>query len=307
MRAFNEIKPLRRILIACFVVSTLMAPVSAAKEAAPFHIQAHRGAGIARPENTLESFEWSWKHGITPESDLRTTNDGTIVCFHDPDFKRVPHGIDDANKNSSVEKLSLADVQKLDVGSFRGSQFAGQRIPTLASVFAEMRGRPERLLYLDIKTVKLDRLAELVHEYKVERQIIFTTEKPRLIKDWKTHIPESFTLLWNRGTEEQLARKMGDLRKDNFDGITHLQVHVHVGDLDSKEPFAPRSPFLQRLGAELKSRHIVFQVFPWECSDGRAFEKLLGLGVESFATDYPEVSLRAVRSFRDKTQVTRSK
>ena len=33
-----------------------------------------------------------------------------------------------------------------------------------------------------------------------------------------------------------------------------------------------------------------------------AYEKLLALGVESFATDYPEVVLNAVRSFREKFQ-----
>src|SRR6185295_13494402 len=144
------------------------------------------------------------------ESDLRTTKDGTIVCFHDANFKRVPVNLTDLQKNDSVEKLSLADVQKLDVGAFRGSQFAGQHIPTVASVFAEMRGHPERLFYMDFKSIKLDRLAALVRKFKVERQIIFTSEKPQLIHDWKKRVPESLTLLWNRGSEEELTKKMDD-------------------------------------------------------------------------------------------------
>jgi glycerophosphoryl diester phosphodiesterase len=292
---------------ACLILPILFAGHLAAKEPAPFHIQAHRGAGVAYPENTLEAFEQSWKLGVTPESDLRVTKDGAIVCFHDPDFKRVPHRIDEALKTSSVEKLPLATLQKFDVGSFRGPQFAGQHIPTISSVFAAMHGRPERLLYIDIKSIDLDKLAALVHEHKVERQIIFTSEHQRLIRDWKKRIPESLTLIWNRGTEKQLAKKMADLRKTGFDGITHLQVHVLVGDLKSDEPFAPSSPFLKKLGNELKSHGIVFQVFPWECSDERAFAKLLELGVDSFATDYPEVSLRAVQSFREKTHLSAAK
>src|SRR3954466_9214628 len=112
----------------CFVLCAAMAANSPAKEPAPFHIQAHRGAGESFPENTLESFEWSWKHGVTPESDLRTTKDGKIVCFHDPNLKRVPYKIDESLKESSVEKLPLAEIQKLDVGSFRAPQFAGQHI-----------------------------------------------------------------------------------------------------------------------------------------------------------------------------------
>jgi len=293
---------IKQFTIACFALYALAAAKSLAEETAPFHIQAHRGAGEAFPENTLESFKWSWKQSVTPESDLRTTKDGAIVCFHDPNLKRVPYRIDDALKESSVEKLSLAEVQKLDVGSFRAPQFAGQHIPTLASVFAEMQGHPERLLYIDIKSVKLDQLESLVREHKVEQQIIFTSEHPRLIRDWKKLVPESHTLLWNRGTEKQLTKKMADLRKTKFAGITHLQIHVQVGDLNSDEPFMPSSAFLQKLGKELKPHGIVFQTFSAECKDQRAYEKLLALGVESFATDFPEVTLNAVRSFREKSR-----
>jgi len=250
------------------------------------------------PENTLESFEWSWKHGITPESDLRVTKDGTIVCFHDPNFKRVPVDITDSQKNQSVEKLPLADIQKLDVGKFRGSQFAGQHIPTLASVFAEMRGHRDRLFYIDIKSINLDKLAALVRKFKVERQIIFTSEKPQLIRDWKKRLPESMTLLWNRGTEEELTNKMDDLRKTDFAGITHLQIHVKAGDLKSDEPFVPGSAFLRSLGKELKARHIVFQTFTAECNDEQVYQRLMALGVESFATDYPELTLHAMQTFR---------
>lgn len=274
---------------------------AAAEEARPlFHIQAHRGAGIARPENTLESFEWSWNLGVTPEADLRTTSDGTIVCFHDANLARVVGNMDDARKRLGVEKLPLAEVQLLDVGAFRGSQFAGQRIPALVNILAAMRDRPERLLYLDIKTAPLDPLIGLIREYGVERQVIFTTTHHRLIRDWKKRVPVSLTLLWNRGSEAELSKKLAAIRETGYEGITHLQIHVHVGDLDGAEPFTPPSDFLRSWGLELKSRGIVFQALPWECADQRAYEQLLDLGVESFATDYPEVTLRAVQSARNR-------
>src|SRR3954464_8940388 len=114
----NSLRKLtRRFVTACFIAIALAGAKTRADEPTPFHIQAHRGAGESFPENTLESFEWSWKHGVTPESDLRTTKDGKIVCFHDPNLKRVPYKIDESLKESSVEKLPLAEIQKLDVGS----------------------------------------------------------------------------------------------------------------------------------------------------------------------------------------------
>jgi glycerophosphoryl diester phosphodiesterase len=288
----------------CLVTWLLAAGALHAEEltvAPSFHIQAHRGAGIAMPENTLETFRWSWKRKVTPEADLRTTKDDEIVCFHDTSFKRVVRGADDKTK-TTIESLPLSHIQKLDVGSFRGPRYAGQRVPTLASVFADMYDQPERLLYIDVKTVDLDQLAKLVKKHGVERQVIFTTSEHPLIRDWKKRMPESMTLLWNGGSQDELTKKMDSLRKTNFEGITHLQIHVKVGDLASDEPFMPRAEFLQSLGDELAKRGIVFQVLPWKCSDQRAYERLLGLGVDSFATDYPEVTLAAVRSFREKQQ-----
>lgn len=269
-------------------------------EPAPFHIQAHRGGGIDRPENTLETFRWSWENLVTPEADLRTTNDGVIVCFHDGNLKRVVSALDEAQRSASIERLSLAEVAKLEVGSFRGKQFAGERIPALEAAFKEMRGRPKRLLYIDVKTVELDSLADLVKKYGVEKQVIFTTPEHALIRTWKTLVPDSMTLLWNGGNENELKRKIDTLRKSNFDGITHLQIHVRVGDLAGKGAFNPSSAFIKQLGEELEHRGIVFQVLPWACSELDAYVRLLELGVDSFATDYPEVTLRAVQTVREK-------
>jgi glycerophosphoryl diester phosphodiesterase len=266
----------------------------------PFHIQAHRGGGIALPENTLETFRWSWERQVTPEADLRTTRDGIIVCFHDADFKRVVKDARGVSGDDGIEKRTLADIKSLDVGSFRGNEFSGQHVPTLASVFDDMKGHPDRLLYIDIKSVKLPALARLVQDHGMERQVIFTTPDHKLIRQWKKLVPVSMTLLWNGGSESELQKKMEVLRKATFDGITHLQVHVRVGDLNSDEPFMPTSDFVRSLGKELADRGIVFQVLPWECKDQAAYEKLLELGVDSFATDYPEVTLNAVRTFRAK-------
>jgi glycerophosphoryl diester phosphodiesterase len=273
---------------------------SFAADSQSFNIQAHRCAGIAMPENTLESAGWAWQHGVTPEVDLRLTKDKQIVCFHDGNLGRVPSNADKMTKKLSVEKLPYNELKMLDVGSFRGEQYAGERIPLVSSLFAEMQGHPERMLYLDIKTVDMDQLAELVHKYGVERQGIFTSTHYNLLQDWKKRIPEAPTLLWNGGTEEELTKKLDEVRKNNFEGITFLQIHVHIKDLDKEEPFEVSTDFLRNVAKELKERGVVFQTLPWECSDPRAYDKCLELGAESFATDYPEVTLAAVKSFREK-------
>src|SRR5690606_29925010 len=108
----------------------------------------------------------------------------------------VVSNLPEERKELGIERLTLDEVRQLEVGSFRGKQFTGQRIPTLASVFAEMKGHPERLLYLDIKDINLDQLVALIQEYDVAKQCIFTTKDHQLIRDWKKRVPESLSLLW---------------------------------------------------------------------------------------------------------------
>lgn len=264
-----------------------------------FHIQAHRGAGIDRPENTLESFETSWRMGVTPEADLRVTKDGVIVCFHDADLTRVVSNPPKGQGRVGVEDLAAAQVAELEVGSFRGQEFRGQKVPTLEMAFEEMRGRPNRLLYLDIKKMEdLQPLVEMIRRFDVASQVIFTSTHHDLIRDWKRRVPDSLTLLWNGGSEESLRKKIESVRQADFEGITHLQIHVKVKNPQSGTPFTPSVEFLRQMDQELASRGIVFQVLPWECQDPDVFRRLLELGADSFATDYPEVTLQAVADFR---------
>ena len=265
---------------------------------AHFHIQAHRGAGVKLPENTLESFATCWRVHVTPEADLQTTQDGAIVCFHDSNLKRVVSNVTGDERKLGIAALTLAEVRGLEVGAFRGEQYRGQRVPTLPQVFSAMKGRSDRMIYLDIKKVELDELVALVRKFDVESQVIFATSQHGLIIDWKKRLPKSKTLLWNGGSQGSIAKKLNSVRQREFEGITHLQIHVRAGDLDSDKPFAPSPAFLEAIRDELKSRDIVFQVYVVMCADRRAYVKLLELGVGSFATDYPQVTLDAVREFQ---------
>ena len=120
-----------------------------------FVIQSHRGAGELAPENTIEAFELGWKLGTVPESDLRTTQDGVIVAFHDANFKRVVKGASPELQKQGVVDVTFAELSKLDVGAWKGESFAGRRVSKISEVFDLMRCQPERRLYLDIKNVDL--------------------------------------------------------------------------------------------------------------------------------------------------------
>jgi len=271
-----------------------------------FIIQSHRGAGELAEENTPEAFELGWKLGTIPESDVRTTSDGVIVAFHDANFGRVGKGASDALKKKGVKDLTYAELQKLDVGSWKGEQFAGRRVTKMSDIFALMQGKPERRLYLDIKQVDLKRLAGEVKMADVETRVIFASTKYEQIRDWRKLLPAGQTLLWMGGTEEKLRGRLDELRKANFVDVTQVQIHTHLKDQnaesvkrDSTDPFQEPDAFLIEAGNELRSRGILFQTLPYGGSTKEIYWKLLDLGLMSFATDHPDVTREAVKVYYD--------
>jgi glycerophosphoryl diester phosphodiesterase len=262
-----------------------------------FVIQSHRGAGELAPENTLEAFELGWTLGTVPEADVRTTRDGVIVAFHDANFKRVVKNPPPELANKGVADVTFAELSRLDVGAWKGEQFLGRRVCRIADVFERMRGRPERRLYLDIKNVELPSLAALVREHDVPRQVILASPQHDVIRHWKRLVPESDTLLWMGGAEDQLRPRLAQLRAAGFEGITQLQVHVRLTTNAAAEPFNLSRDFLRATGEELRARGILYQALPWGVAEPRVYWQLLDLGLMSFATDHPDVTTRAVRDY----------
>lgn len=94
-------------------------------------IIAHRGASFDAPENTLAAFRLAFAQGADGiEADFRLSGDGEIVCIHDATTGRT------AAANLHVATHSLAALRHLDLGAWKGSQWQGERIPTLAEVLA---------------------------------------------------------------------------------------------------------------------------------------------------------------------------
>jgi glycerophosphoryl diester phosphodiesterase len=262
-----------------------------------FIIQSHRGAGGLAPENTIEAFELGWKLGTWPEADIRTTKDGVIVAFHDATFARVVKGANEDLKKKGVQDLTFAEIGKLDVGAWAGDKFQGRRVSKITEVFALMRGKPERHLYLDIKVVDLKKLADEVLASGVEKQVVLASPKPEQIREWKSFVPASETLLWMGGDEQSRRDRVAKLRKENFAGITQLQLHIRpINETGPVDSFTPSPEFILEVGPELRSRGILFQALPY--TDDRAiYSKLLDLGLQSFSTDYPDTTLEEIRKY----------
>jgi glycerophosphoryl diester phosphodiesterase len=99
-------------------------------------VTAHRGASLRAPENSLAAFREAHEAGTDyVELDVQRTRDGAIVVIHDGDLMRM------GGDPRKVKDLTLAEIETIDIGSKRGPQYAGERVPTLAEVIDYARGR----------------------------------------------------------------------------------------------------------------------------------------------------------------------
>lgn len=106
---------------------------------------AHRGAQEAAPENTLYAFakaEEMGAHGV--ELDVILSRDGELVVIHDYELDRTTDG------KGQVKDLTVAELKKLDAGSWFDEAFTGERIPTFEEVIEALD--PRTLINIELKT-----------------------------------------------------------------------------------------------------------------------------------------------------------
>lgn len=126
------------------------------------NIIAHRGASFEAPENTLAALELGWSQGADAvEIDVHFSRDGHVVVIHDDNTRKT------AGVNRKVASQTLAELKGLDVGLWKDSSFAGERIPTLPEalatvprgkrIFVEVKCGPECILQFarDVRASRL--------------------------------------------------------------------------------------------------------------------------------------------------------
>ncbi|QQE13465.1 hypothetical protein JD969_08415 [Planctomycetota bacterium] len=264
-----------------------------------FIIQSHRGAGKLLPENTMPAFNYGWSINTIPEADLHTTKDGIIVAIHDHNLKRLGKHVSDDRKKLEIADFSWDELKTIDVGSWDRAKYAHLRVPSIDDLFAELQDDPTRQMYLDIKDVDLEMLADKVIEYKVQNQVTLASKYHEFHKQWKLYLPETKTLQWIGGGQDAIEFTVDQLIKSNFDSLTSIQIHVRY-DESKPDPFIPSSKYIAAVAHELHNRNVMLQVLPWKVWDQKVYWMLLDLGVDSFATDYPDVTTQAVDAYYKK-------
>jgi glycerophosphoryl diester phosphodiesterase len=122
-------------------------------------VVAHRGAATTHPENTLAAFREAIRVGATAtECDVRTSKDGKLFLLHDATLDRTSNG------KGIATQLRLAELKKLDAGTWFNPRYRQERIPTLAEALTLCRGKID--LLLDLKEQGQDYAEQVAGEVR---------------------------------------------------------------------------------------------------------------------------------------------
>jgi glycerophosphoryl diester phosphodiesterase len=157
-----------------------------------FLVIAHRGASYYAPENTMAAFNRAVEmHTDMIELDVLLTKDGVPVVIHDDELFRL------AGIRERVTDLNFDDLLTVDVGSWFGSVYKGERIPSLKQVLGWAKERVA--LNIEIKAESVtgrkengieEKVINLVQEFEMEEYVILSSFDYRAVKRFKQIAPD---------------------------------------------------------------------------------------------------------------------
>jgi len=244
-------------------------------------IFAHRGSSAYAPENTLASFELALKQNVIAiELDATLTKDQKVIVFHDSSTERI------TGFKGKINQMNLAEIKKLDAGSFFDSSFQGERIPTLEEVFDLVGDRA--LINIELKNYASpfdslpQQVAILVEKWKLQANIFFSSFNPIALWQIKKLLPEvPIALLAMGGKQGWLARsRFGEI-------LPYQAIHPYYADVNPKF-----------LSTHHQKGHLVNV---YTVNNAASMRTLFEMGVDGIFTDDPILAQEQRKAFKQIT------
>jgi glycerophosphoryl diester phosphodiesterase len=310
-----------RPLLALCLAAALTAPALA------LDLQAHRGGRGLRPENTLAAFENAIRLGVTTlELDIAITADGVAVISHEPAL--YPGTARDADgrwlkePGPLIHALTLAEVQRYDIGRLNpelayGKPFAsqqsvdGQRIPTLASLFALVKQLGANDVQFDIETkvfphrpndtvtpeVFVDTLLAAIRAAGMSERVMiqsFDWRTLALVQRLEPAMRTVYLTIESRNSNnvQDPAWTAGRIARD-YPSVPAM-IKAAGGRI-----WAPNYNNIDATSAQ-RAHDVGLQLVPWTVNEAADMRRLIDWGVDGIITDYPD-RLREVMRERGMT------
>jgi glycerophosphoryl diester phosphodiesterase len=234
----------------------------------------HRGASAYAPENTLASFREAKTRGADYfELDVQQTRDDVPIIMHDATLSRTtdaetvfPH-----RSPWRVGDFTLAEIKRLDAGSWFSARFRHERVPTLAETLRAMEGSDMKLL-LEIKnpslypglTERVARELDAQPAWLLPGRVVVQSFDWGSVHAFHRLMPAVATAVIGTPTPAQLpgVATYAGYVNPQYDTVTAAYVR------------------------EVHARHL--KVFAWVADTKAAIRKLLDDNVDGIVSDRPE-------------------
>lgn len=217
----------------------------------------------------MTSFQRAIAQGVEIiETDARLSKDKEIVLIHDETVERTTDG------KGKVCELTLKELKSLDVGSWFGKEFSGERIPTLSEAIEVIRG--EAKLNIEFKGEDLllvPKVIDLLKEEGFIKEVILSSFNYSFIEETKRLEPQVITgLLFATPAQEREGLpywKWLDLILPRYNLVSEdLVERAHSKGL---------------------------KVIAWTVDKPEEIRRLIDLGVDGIASNYPALLTRIMK------------
>jgi glycerophosphoryl diester phosphodiesterase len=202
------------------------------------------------------------------ELDVHLSRDRQVIVMHDGKFGRTSNG------TGNIADHTLEEIKKLDAGSWKGSQFTGERVPTLSEVFERI---PINVM-CEIKDTGEDIVREtatVVKAAEAEQRTIIASFDDETLEYARHHLPNCERLVLGRPA---------------LDRLDHAQIAApHFGDAEEG--------FVRSVQSSGRA------VWLWTVDDDEDIARVMALGVDGIISNYPDRTLRALQA-RTSTRAT---
>mgnify|MGYP003715598337 CR=1 FL=1 len=237
---------------------------------------AHRGASAYAPENTLsairKAIELKVKH---IEIDVHMTKDGEVVAIHDSSIDRTSNG------EGEVKNHTLADLKKLDFGSWFSSKFAGEKIPTLKEIL-ELTGN-DSIVIIELKEGNTkypgieEKIVALVSELGLSKNVILKSFDYKLLNNFEKLAPEIERLYCTFGGTSWITLDNWLRFKDIFEGANFQYLQVHR--------------FFITKGLVQRAHSKGIKLVVWDVHDKASMEAYKNIGFDFIESNNPDFVL----------------
>jgi len=238
-------------------------------------VTGHRGAKGHAPENTLAGMRKAVELGARwVEFDVKLTADNELVVIHDDTVNRTTDG------KGAVAGMTLSELRRLDAGRWFSPDFTGEPVPTLAEVMefllkhgiganVEVKACPGR----EVETGAATATALASRWLGGPSPILVSSFSPVSLAAARQAAPQLPRGLLTLKFPTDWLQQLRDLGCASF----------HVLDRRLTEA---------RLRAVREAGH---RVMAYTVNDPARARELLGWGLESVITDYPDRIFAAIR------------